>query len=61
MWVVVRYSPDYFDQETKKFFPYPKEGFPISAFASEEQAKIFAAASTGPVDTYEAIEVIRKI
>lgn len=61
MWVVVRHSPDYFDRETQKWFPYPKDGFPISAFDNEEQAKIFAEASTGPVDKYEAIEVIRKI
>jgi len=57
-WVVVRHSPDYID-ETGKTWPYPPEGFPISAFASKEQAELFAKASCCSNDTYEAIEVVR--
>ncbi len=59
MWVVVRHSPDYFDRQEQKWYIYPKEGFPISAFDNKEQAELFAKNSTGPIDTYEAIEVRR--
>lgn len=47
-WIVVRHStppPSGF---------YPPEGFAISAFDDEDQAKRFAAASTTPRDRYEA-------
>ncbi len=57
--IVVRHSPDYVDPIDKKVYPYPLEGFAISAFNDKEKADMFAKNSDTPYDKYEVIEVSR--
>ena len=58
-WLVVRHSPDYIDEQGKRW-PYPKQGVAIAAFDDEERAKRYAAAGTVGEDRYYVIPVVRK-